>query len=175
MKGFLALILATLFGWSHAASAQNEFVVEESAIECIRVIGPAPELREMSRRVAKRDPGPMVGFVVKLSERANRRALDAFGDVTDSPYDGFQQSRGGVVRLDLSAAGDEFRDTTGGTTPTLPRDRFVLFTMSESVAKYIESQRSRCGSRLRFDTAPFEQLLRGNRETLRGMLDQERR
>jgi len=167
MKIFLSLVVIALWTGSQDVRAQNVFTIDESAIECIQVIGPAPELREMSRRVAKKDPGRMVGFVVKLSEKANRHALDAFGDVTDSPYEGFRQSRGGAIRLDLSAP--------GATTPTLPRDRFLLFTMSETVADYISGQRSRCGSRTRFDKAPFEQLLRGNRETLRGMLDQERR
>ena len=175
MKIFLSLVVMALWTGSQDVRAQNVFTIDESAIECIQVIGPAPELREMSRRVAKKDPGRMVGFVVKLSEKANRHALDAFGDVTDSPYEGFRQSRGGVIRLDWSAAGDEFHDAPGATTPTLPRDRFLLFTMSETVADYISGQRSRCGSRTRFDKAPFEQLLRGNRETLRGMLDQERR
>jgi len=160
MKIFLSLVVMALWTGSQDVRAQNVFTIDESAIECIQVIGPAPELREMSRRVAKKDPGRMVGFVVKLSEKANRHALDAFGD---------------VIRLDLSAAGDEFHDAPGATTPTLPRDRFLLFTMSETVADYISGQRSRCGSRTRFDKAPFEQLLRGNRETLRGMLDQERR
>ncbi|MDE0780060.1 MAG: hypothetical protein OSB67_04835 [Alphaproteobacteria bacterium] len=175
MKFFLALAALSLFGWSHDVLARTEFTVEESAIECIRVIGPVPELREMSRRVEKMDPGRMVGFVVKLSTKANRRALEAFADVTDSPHEGFQQSRNGVIRLDLSSAGGEFRDASGAKTPTLPRDRFVLFIMSETVAAHIATQRSKCGSRMRFDKAPFEQLLRGNRETLRGMLDQERR
>ena len=175
MKIFLALVAVVLWTGSWDVRAQTVFTIDESAIECIRVLGPAPELREMSRRVAKKDPGRMVGFVVKLSESANRHALDSFGDVADSPYEGFQQSRRGVIRLDLSAASKEFRNTPGATTPTLPRDRFLLFTMSETIANYILSQRSRCGSRTRFDKAPFEQLLRGNRSTLRGMLDQERR
>lgn len=175
MKAFPALAALALLGWPHDVLAQSELTVEESAIECIRVIGPAPELREMSRRVAKTDPGRMVGFVVKLSAKASRRALEAFSDVTESPYEGFQQSRNGVIRLKLSFAGDELRHAPGATTPILPRDRFVMFTMPETVAAHIANQRSKCGSRTRFDKAPFDQLLRGNRETLRGMLDQERR
>ena len=175
---WMVAVIATfglLMGARSEAHAQQVFVIEESAIECVLAIGPAPELREMSRRIARQDPGRMVGFVVKLSANTSRELLASFTNVQDSKHKGFKQSRSGSIRLELTSASDALRDGPGATTQTLPRERFMMFTMSEAVVEHLLTQRSRCGARENFDKAPFERLHRGVRATLRGMLDQERR
>ncbi|MDA0785716.1 MAG: hypothetical protein O3B37_05435, partial [Proteobacteria bacterium] len=156
-----------------AAQAAPEFVVEESAVICFDVIGAAPELREMSRRTAKTDPGRMSAFVVWIGDNVVADIKAAFDDVSPSPHDGFDHSRAGKIAFASTAPEADIR--SGATTQILPRDGYLMFTMADGVVDHIRGQRPRCGARQNFDMAPFVTMHRNIRSTLRGMLDQEQR
>tara|TARA_R110002110_G_scaffold415612_2_gene651593 strand:- start:59851 stop:60357 length:507 start_codon:yes stop_codon:yes gene_type:complete len=167
------VLLGALPGGHHVAQAASEFVVEESAVTCFEVIGPAPELREMARRTAKADPGRMSAFVVRVDASVVADIKATFDDVSDSPHEGFEQTRTGTIEFASLAPDADVR--SGATTQVLPRDGFLMFTMADGVVDHIRDQRPRCGARQYFDKAPFATLHRNVRSTLRGMLDQERR
>ena len=167
------VLLGTSPGGHDAALAAPVFVVEESAVTCFEVIGPAPELREMARRTAKSDPGRMSAFVVRVDASVVADIKAAFDDVSDSPHEGFEQTRAGSIEFASTAPDADVR--SGATTQVLPRYGYLMFTMADGVVDHIRSQRPRCGARQRFDKAPFATLPRNVRGTLRGMLDQERR
>jgi hypothetical protein len=167
------LLAGALPGGHGAAQAGPAFVVEESAVTCFEVIGPAPELREMARRTAKADPGRMSAFVVRVGDNVAADIKAAFDDISASPHEGFDQTRAGGVEFASTAPEGDVR--SGATTQVLPRYGYLMFTMADGVVDHIRSQRPRCSARQRFDKAPFVTLHRNVRGTLRGMLDQERR
>lgn len=167
------LLLGTLPGGHGAAQAAPAFVVEESAVTCFEVIGPAPELREMARRMAKTDPGKMSAFVVRVDGPVVADIKATFDNVSASPHAGFEQTRAGSIQFASTAPDADVR--SGATTQVLPRYRYLMFTMADGVVDHIRDQRPRCGARQRFDKAPFATMHRNIRSTLRGMLDQERR
>jgi hypothetical protein len=156
-----------------AAHAQAVYDLSETAVECVEPIGEAPELREIARRRGAGDPGPMLAFVVGVSAATEADIRASFDDLASGRQPGFDQTRGGHVRLEVFA--DGLDTAQGGVTTTMPRDGYVMFTMVAGVVDHILAQRPRCGARASLDKGPFRALLRSQRETFRGMLDQERR
>lgn len=156
-----------------AAQAQTVYTLSQSAIECLEPIGGAPEMRELARRTNGADPGPMRTFVVRVGAATAADIRAAFDDIDTGRQPGFEQTRGGRIRLELFAPGIDTE--AGGVTTAMPRDGFLMFTMVEGAVDHILVQRPRCSARAFFDKAPFEAFYRSQRDTFRGMLDQERR
>ncbi len=175
LRGFALVGATVLLGLSFGgpAHAAPEYHVEESAVQCFEVIGPAPELREMAKRRANADPGRMSAFVVRVGDNVAADIKAAFDDVVPSPHDGFDQTRTGIIEFVSTASGVDVR--AGATTQVVPRDGYLMFTMADGVVDQIRSQRPRCGARQNFDKAPFVKMHRNIRGTLRGMLDQQQR
>ncbi|MEP4378555.1 MAG: hypothetical protein ABJ215_10530 [Alphaproteobacteria bacterium] len=162
----LSALLIMAGGWAHAQTPRDVYTLDMAAVECFDVIGKAPEHREVMQRRNGADPGPAQAFLVKIRDTTVADIRATLRDIEPSPHPGFEHFRSSAIRLDI---GD---DDAGSMTQVLPRDRFVMFTMAESVVAEIERQRPRCGARLRFDRKPFEAMHRRVRDTLRQMLDQ---
>lgn len=173
LAGLPALVIS-LGGVAHAQSAARDvYIVDLSAVECFEVIGAAPELREMAKRRAKADPGRMSAFVVRVGGNVAADIEATFDDISESPHDGFDQTRAGKIVFASTAPGADIE--SGATTQVMPRDGYLMFTMADGVVDHIRGQRPRCGARQSFDKAAFAKMHRNIRGTLRGMLDQERR
>lgn len=167
------VFLVALGGGLAQAQQRAVFTVEESAIECFEVIGGVPEFREISRRTSGRDHGPMSAFVVQVGEGTAADIRATFTDIIASQFAGFEETRRGATRLAVDLPDDITE--AGGTTQYMPRDGFVMFTMSAAVVDHLRKVRPRCGAQAAFDRKPFVALQRHLRSTLRGMLDQEQR
>ena len=163
----LPALLISLGGLAHAQSTpRNVYTIDLAAVECFELIGKAPEHREVMMRRADTDPGPAVAFLVRIGDSTVADIRASFSDVEESPHPGFEHFRASAIRLDL---GGDDRDSM---TQILPRDRYLMFTMPESLVTEIGAERPRCSSRLRVDRQPFETMHRRVRDTLRQMLDQ---
>ncbi len=166
LAGLPALLVA-LVGVAHAQSGpRNVYTVDLGAVECIEVIGKAPEHREVMIRRSGDDPGPAQAFLVRIRDSTAADIRATYSDIEESPHPGFEHFRASVIRLDVEG------DDAGSQTQILPRDRYLMFTMSQKVVAEIARERPRCGSRLRVDKQPFEAMHRRVRDTLRQMLDQ---
>lgn len=163
----LSALLIVMAGMAHAQSAPRDvYTVDLAAVECFEVIGRAPEHREVMMRRSGEDPGPAQAFLIRIRDTTVADIRASFSDIEPSPHPGFEHFRASAIRLDVG------RDDAGSMTQILPRDRFLMFTMPESVVAEIGKERPRCGSRLRVDLKPFEAMHRRVRDTLRQMLDQ---
>jgi hypothetical protein len=165
-------VAAVLAATATTTRAQTVFTLSETAVECLEPLGAAPELRELARRTGGTDPGPMRAFMVGVSAATADTIRAAFDDLATGRHEGFEQTRGGRVRLDVFA--DGLDTEAGGVTTAMPRDGYLMFTMVEGVVDHLLAGRPRCGARRSLDKAPFRALLRSQRETMRAMLDQER-
>ena len=166
LAGLPALLVVT-GNVAHAQSAPRDvYTVDLSAVECFEVIGKAPEHREVMIRRSGDDPGPAQAFLVRIRDTTAADIRATYTDIEESPHPGFEHFRASAIRLDVGG------DDAGSMTQILPRDRFLMFTMPESVVAEIANERPRCGSRLRVDRKPFEMMHRRVRDTLRQMLDQ---
>jgi len=166
----LSALLVSLGGLAPDAHAQTPprdvYTVDLAAVECFEVIGRAPEHREVVMRRSDTDPGPAQAFLVRIRDTTAADIRASFRDIEPSPHPGFEHFRASAIRLDVGG------DDAGSMTQILPRDRYLMFTMPESVVAEIAEVRPRCGSRLRVDRTPFETMHRRVRDTLRQMLDQ---
>lgn len=163
----LPAFLVMLAGAAHAQSTPRDvYTIDMSAVECFEVIGKAPEHREVMMRRSGEDPGPAQAFLVRIRDTIAADIRASFSDIEESPHPGFEHFRASAIRLDL---GGDDRDSM---TQILPRDRYLMFTMPESLVAEIGAERPRCSSRLRVDRQPFETMHRRVRDTLRQMLDQ---
>ena len=126
MKIFLSLVVIALWTGSQDVRAQNVFTIDESAIECIQVIGPAPELREMSRRVhAIHLNGidseiPVHAWVCLTSARAATSFYTAIYSIYRRRWGCETALQGARLRLARAylAAGGDARGARGATRPT---------------------------------------------------------
>jgi len=166
LAGLPALLVAP-GGLAHAQGTPRDvYTVDLAAVECFEVIGKAPEHREVMRRRGGDDPGPAQAFIVRIRDSTAADIRATYTDIEESPHPGFEHFRASAIRLDAGS------DDAGSLTQILPRNRFLMFTMPQSVVAEIGELRPRCGSRLRVDRKPFEAMHRRVRDTLRQMLDQ---
>lgn len=169
LAGVSVLLISLGVGRDMAhAQPRAVYILDLAAVECFEVIGRAPEHREIMRRRGEGDTGPAQAFLVRVSDSTVADIRASFSDIEESPHPGFEHFRTSAIRLDV---GD---DDSGSMTQILPRDRFLMFTMPESVVAEIANERPQCGSRLHVDRKPFEMMHRRVRDTLRQMLDQQR-
>jgi len=163
----LMFVGVSLAGAAHAQTTpRNVYTIDLAAVECFEVIGKAPEHREVMRRRGGDDPGPAQAFIVRIRDTIAADIRATYTDIEESPHPGFEHFRSSAIRFDFGG------DDPGSMTQILPRDRFVMFTMSEDVVSDLARERPRCAARQRFDRKPFEALHRRVRDTLRQMLDQ---
>ncbi|MBS28033.1 MAG: hypothetical protein CL566_03780 [Alphaproteobacteria bacterium] len=156
-------------GAAHAqAAARPAYDLGLAAVECFEVIGKAPEHREIVRRRSGDDPGPTRAFLVRISDSTVADIRATYTDIEPSPHPGFEHFLSSSIRLDVS------EDADTSMTQILPRDGYVMFTMSQDVVEEISRLRPRCGARQHIDRQPFEEMHRRVRGTLRQMLDQNR-
>lgn len=148
------------------SASRNVYTIDLSLVECFEVIGKAPEHREIMRRQREADPGPATAFIVRIRDTVAADIRATYVDIEESPHPGFEHLRSSAIRFGFGG------DDPGSMTQILPRDRFVMFTMSSRVITDLKRERPRCSARQRFDRKPFEMLHRRVRDTLRQMLDQ---
>lgn len=162
----MPLVLGLLAAPAQAQERRNVYTIDLSAVECFEVIGRAPEHREVMLRRSEVDPGPAQAFIVRIPDRVVGDIRATYTDIEESPHPGFEHFRSSAIRFGFGG------DDPGAQTQILPRDRFVMFTMPESIVADLAAERPRCGARIRFDRKPFEAMHRRVRDTLRQMLDQ---
>ena len=162
----MPLVLGLLAALAQAQERRNVYTIDLSAVECFEVIGRAPEHREVMLRRSEVDPGPAQAFIVRIPDRVVGDIRATHTDIEESPHPGFEHFRWSAIRFGFGG------DDPGAQTQILPRDRFVMFTMPESIVADLAAERPRCGARIRFDRKPFEAMHRRVRDTLRQMLDQ---
>ncbi|MBN43600.1 MAG: hypothetical protein CL573_08965 [Alphaproteobacteria bacterium] len=163
----VSLLVSMACAQAHAqAIPRDVYLIDMAAVECFEVIGKAPEHREIMRRRGGEDLGPAKTFIVRIRDTIAEDIRATYSDVEDSPHPGFEHFRSSAIRFDFGG------DDPGSMTQILPRDRFIMFSMSEGVIAELARERPRCGARHRFDRKPFEALYWRVRDTLRQMLDQ---